>query len=511
MKINKLILSLAVAACGLTAVSCSDFLELSDPSSVTTPSYWKTKADAEAALVGCYNVLLEQGLYYNYYNSADPRALEAFGTFNGDSGWWFWSPAENNLYWGGLSATCDLVKLVWDNCYKGIARCNDLLANVPEMDEESISKEDAARIMGEARFLRAFYYYYLTQYFRDVPLSTEPTSTGYIPVSKKEKVIDFITGDLREVVENGDLPSSVASSERGRATAGAAWGLLCRIYLYNERWQDAADAADKVMGLGYSLEPDYLTLFSEQGNTSPEIIFSVRFNQSADPTHNLTCGFLSTRNQEEHVSFMTVTNNMLSEYYDIDGKPVAESSYSSEELNNGEKRDPRYRYCFEGFKSSWVSDDWINWEEVTTAYINKYQCWTENKWKDDQDYYIIRYADILLMKAEALCMMNGSQTEIEGLINQVRDRKSVSMPHVSAEEIAYHGSMLNLIKHERRVEFAFEGLYYADLKRWGDYEKLREYNYVGADRCKVWPIPQSELDNNPAIEQAVEWGGSATE
>ena len=69
------------------------------------------------------------------------------------------------------------------------------------------------------------------------------------------------------------------------------------------------------------------------------------------------------------------------------------------------------------------------------------------------------------------------------------------------------GGILNVVKHERRVEFAFEGHRYFDLKRWGEHSKLSEYNYIGADRTKVWPIPQKELDNNKALKQAPEWGG----
>lgn len=511
IKIKNILLTIALSVCGMAAVSCSDFLDLSNPSAVTSDNWWNNKEEAESSLAGCYNVLLKQGLYYNYYNSADPRALDAFGTTDGDSGWWFWSPAENDLYWGKLSATSDLVKTVWDVCYMGIARCNEVIYNVPMMGEEKIESADADRIIGEAKFLRAYYYFYLTQYFRDVPLSLEPTATGHIAVSPKSKVIETITKDLEDVVASGCLPEGVGAAERGRASKGAALGLLTRIYLYNGYWEKAAERAADVMTLGYSLEPDYLTLFSEAGCNSPEIIFAARFKASADSGDNDIAGYLSTRNQEEHVSFMTVTSDLLKEYYDIDGNPVEKSGYSENELNDGSKRDPRYCYNFEGFESKMVSEDWINWEEVTTAHINKYQDWSENKWKDDQDYYIIRYADILLMRAEALCMLNSSKDEIVSLINQVRDRASVKMPHVTDEEIAYHSSLLNLIKHERRVEFAFEGLRYADLKRWGEYDKLRETKAVGETRAVVWPIPQQELDNNPVLVQAPEWGGTAVE
>jgi len=508
MKKIKIKLAAFMLGLGFILPSCSDFLDQENPSAVSVDTYWNNKAEAEAMLAGCYSVLQEQGLYYNYYNGCDPRALDGFGTDDGASGWWFWSPAEMAFSWGNLSPSHELVDIVWKVCYKGIARCNEVIYYVPQMGEDKIASNDANRIVSEAKFLRAFLYNYLTSLFRDVSLSTEPTLTGHIPISTKADVVSFITEDLKAVAESEFLPVSVSPDERGRATRGAAWALLCRIYLYNQQWQEAANAASKVMTYNYGLESDYLRLFSEAGNTSNEVIFSVRFSSTADGTDNQMRGFLSTRNNEEFYSPISVTKSLLNEYYDINGVPVDQSSYSADELMDPDNRDPRWGYNFVGIQEEWVSEDWIEWEQVISGRINKYQDYTvTEKNADDQDYYVIRYADVLLMRAEALVNSGGSQSEIEGLINQVRDRASVQMPHVTAAEIANAGSILEVIKHERRVEFAFEGHRYFDLKRWGEYSKLSEYGYVGDAKSKVWPIPQSELDNNKVIVQASEWGG----
>lgn len=501
MKRIKTQLAIFMLGLGAFLSSCSDFLDQENPSVVSVDTYWNNKEEAEAMLAGCYNVLQQQGLYFNYYNSCDPRALDGFGTTDGSSGWWFWSPAEMALSWGNLSPSHELVDVVWKSCYKGIARCNEVIYYVPQMGEEKIEQADADRILAEAKFLRAFYYNYLTSLFRDVALSKEPTLTGYIPISSKADIVDFVTRELKEVAESDALPVTVATEERGRATKGAAWALLCRIYLYNQKWVEAAEAAKEVMILGYELEDDYLTLFSEAGNTSKEVVFSVRFSATADGTDNQMRGFLSTRNNEEFFTPIVVTQDLMDEYYDIDGNSVAESSYSAEELKESENRDPRWRYNFV-FKRA--DDGGI------TGYINKYQDYTvTEKNADNQDYYVIRYADVLLMRAEALAMVNsnGNKTEIEGLINQIRDRASVGMPHVTDQEITNAGGLLNIIKHERRVEMAFEGHRYFDLRRWGEYSKLTEYNYIGETKSHVWPIPQGELDNNKSLVQASEWGG----
>lgn len=508
MKRIKIQLVTLIIGLGFILPSCSDFLDQENPSSASSGSYWNNKQEAEAMLGGCYGVLQQQGLYFNYYNGADPRALDGFGTTDGSSGWWFWSPADNALSWGQLSPSQELVEVVWDACYKGIARCNEIILYVPQMGPDKIEQADADRIVGEAKFLRAFFYNYLTSLYRDVPLSTEPTSTGYIPKSSKADVVQFITEDLKKVVESDALPDKISAEERGRADKGAAWALLCRIYLYNHKWAEAASAAQKVIDLGYNLEDNYLKLFSEAGNNSQEVLFAVRFSATIDGTENKMRGFLSTRNNENYYTPITVTGDLLNEYYDKNGKTLSKTSFTSEELLDPANRDPRWGYNFIGIEETWKSDDWINWYQVLSGHINKYQDYTvTEKFYDDQDYYVIRYADVLLMRAEALANSNGSQSEIEGLINQVRDRASVRMPHVTAAEISEAGGILNVVKHERRVELAFEGHRYFDLKRWGEYNKLSEYGYVGEAKSQVWPIPQKELDNNKVLTQAPEWGG----
>ena len=250
-----------------------------------------------------------------------------------------------------------------------------------------------------------------------------------------------------------------------------------------------------------------MTLFSEAGCTSNEIVFSVRLSATADGADHKLRGFLSTRNNDEYFTPIVVTQKILDEYYDKDGNPIADSPYDSSQLIDPAYRDPRWGYNFCGIKEDWTSEDWVNWTQVLTGHINKYQDYTvTEKFYDDQDYYVIRYADILLMRAEAL-VKTGKDNDAMKLIDQVRDRASVRMPHVTQKEIDLLGGAMNLIKHERRVELAFEGFRYVDLRRWGDYDQLTETKAVGVDRARVWPIPQKEIDNNKAIVQASEWSG----
>jgi hypothetical protein len=274
--------------------------------------------------------------------------------------------------------------------------------------------------------------------------------------------------------------------------------------LYNGQWTEAADAASKVMSqqdYGYALEPDYQKLFSEAGNTSNEVIFAVRFSGTAGGANNELRGFLSTRYNQQYLTIYSVNKSLMNDYYNRDGNPSTSI--------DPDQRDPRWGYNFTG-----VEEKLIGGQQVLMGFIKKYQDYSpaivnggHKKWYDDQDYYVIRYADILLMRAEALANSGGNPSEIEDLINRVRDRESVMMPHVTPTEITNAGGLLNVVKHERRVEFAFEGFRYFDLKRWGEYGKLSEYRKIGEIKSSVWPIPQDEIDNNKAIVQASEWGG----
>lgn len=494
---------------------CTDFLERASLSELSAETFWSSQKEAEMALAGCFDALQAEGLYFVWPGNwtSSPRELDCVT----DDGFYTWDylPA-NDIAKNTLTASSTVVSTVWKACYRGIARCNQVILYVPQMDENAIDKTVADRIVGEAKFLRAFLYNYLTSLYRDVPLSLEPTVTGHIPKSTKNVIIDYITNELEEVAASNALPVTLDETDFGRITKGAAYALLSRIYLYNERYAAAADAAAKVMQSGkYAVDPDYDKLFSDAGTRSNEIIFSVRYSGLVQGEE----GFLSLGNAYVWgpMNWLLPYKNLVNEYYYIDGKPVGQSSTYNNPTDFA-TRDPRLRFNIIT-PGTW----WGGWGTVDETGPSKgyfFGKWQQDDWDwyDSQDYYVIRYADVLLMRAEALAKSGGNKNEIMQLINQVRQRPTVNMPKVENAEGANltHEQLFKVIQHERRVEFAFEGFRYMDLLRWKEldqaFARARAEGIGGAhtflgDKNYVWPIPQVELDNNPVLNQAPEWGG----
>lgn len=501
--------------------SCSDFLDRNSLSELSNETFWSSEGDATKALVGCYDALQMEGGIAFVWPGASTCSLREL-EFATDNGFFLWIPwvAPDVLTNNTLSPTSGLVQAAWKASYTGIARCNAVIKNVPLMTEDQISKEKANQIVCEAKFLRALYYNHLTSLYRDVPLTLDvlTVATSQVPKSPKAEVVAQIIKDLKDISGEDMLP---LTTDRGRATRGAALGLLCRVYLYNEMYEEAADAAEQVIKLNeYIIDPNYSTLFTEAGNTSKEILFAVRF-KNTDQSQG-EGGFLAY-NYGYPMEWITPYKNLANDFYCKEGKSITDSNlYDPDDDSN---RDPRLTYSIVTPNSTWngawgkesARDAWWRYNSPSELYVRKYQ-YGSTDWKpDNQDFYIIRYADILLMRAEALANLSQEKTEIMGLIDEVRQRADVKMPKVEDAEgsnLSYE-QLLDVIKHERRVEFAFEGFRYFDLLRWKGmedaYAKCRAEGYGGShifDSKKgyVWPISQTELDNNRALVQAPEWG-----
>lgn len=498
------------------SISCSDFLERSSLSELSNETYWQNEDDANRALAGCYNALTQEGLYFTYpgWATASPRELE----FATDNGFFTWIPwlAPDVLTTNSLTPSSNLVRSVWKASYRGIARCNTVIHYVSLMSEDQISKEKATQIICEAKFIRALLYNHLTSLYRDVPLTLDviTATNSQIPKSPKAEIVNQIISDLKEITGEGMLSQD---KDLGRATRGAALALLCRVYLYNNMYTEAAKAAQDVIDLGkYKIDPNYANLFTESGNNSSEIIYSVTFKFSS--TDQGVGGFLAY-NYGYPMEWLAPFRNLSDDFYCTDGKPITKSHLYDE--NDDSTRDPRLTYSIitqnGKYDGAPARDAWWSWNNPTRLFVRKYQHGS-SPIADSQDFYVIRYADLLLMRAEALANLGENKSEIMSLIDQVRQRPDVMMPKVENAEgngVSFT-DLLNIIKHERRVELAFEGCRYFDLLRWRGmedaYARARAEGVGGShifdsSRGYVWPIPQSELDNNRALVQAPEWGG----
>lgn len=503
-------------------VGCSkDFVERESLTQIAKENFWKSEQDAQLAINGIYDALQDRALYSGNLNAT--AGLTMFDCF-GDN-------LYNNYKWEGpgdfmigiITPSNGMFSGIWSSSYKGIARANAAIENIQNMSTSLISQDKKNALFGQALFLRALFYFNLAVYFQDVPLITkvQTLEEAYVPKNTYQEVNAQVIADLTEAIDK--LPASYPATQYGYATKGAALGLLARVHLYNKNYQGVVDATSTLLTLGYILNPSYAQLFTEQGESSKEIVFSVRFNQDISNNGELFSGTFTGNPAIDKLPMP----NMVKDYYCTDGKPITQSplytpgtaANNAPQKNN---RDPRLtasvyfrgdifltdlNRAFATTPTTYGLKKYIRNASVSAAGIGAFN-------PGGQDFIVIRYADVLLMRAEALVELN-QLTEVYNLVNQVRQR--VSMPTVQTVEGASltQAALRDVVRHERRVELAFEGLRYFDLKRWSDVQN--SYNRAKADnisgyvpiylpgKSEVFPIPLGELNVNSNLVQNTVW------
>lgn len=495
---------------------CSeDFLELTSKSELANATFWSSSADAEMAIVSCYNALQSTSLYNNSKASGAVQQWD-YMCDNGFCRWQWMNGAK--IERGEHATTNGLLNGLWSESYKAIVRCNWVIENIQEMSADLIEPDYAKQVIAEAKFIRALSYNLLSMTFEDVPLITslQTVSESEVPKNPKSEIVNFIITDLEGCVE--DLPGKGAT-EWGRATKGAGYALLARINLYNENWTDAATWAQKVLDIDYSLFPDFHGLFQAENEQNNEVIFPVPFIKGPEGSGASFAGYWSG---QKVMTYQEVLSGLANDYYCIDGIPTSESPLFNPDKPL-ENRDPRYDATIVG-PGAIYNGVVVNLGKTWTNYAQrKYteEILGENHFDADEDFYVFRLGEVILMKAEALAESGAPSQEIFALINQLRDRPSVMMPHVDQVEVDnyYGGSIVEMVRHERRIETAFEGLRYLDVKRWGIQKERNVDYYMEHEKAAltklpsrywdpkfvVWPLPQAEVDLNSQLDQNTLW------
>ncbi len=475
----------------LIVSSCTkDVLEVSSTTQISAETFWKTESDALLAIDGTYsslenfveNVLYLDAVADNAYNNYPWEGFKAIADGTHD----IWGPWAVGGFWRGL--------------YSGIGRANTVIDNIDAVEMDADLK---TRIKGEALFLRAYFYFQLTEHYGGVPLILEQPKLehGQLPRTAKDAVITQIVADLNAAA--AVLPSS--ASDVGRATKGAAVGLKARVLLFNEEWAAAAEAAGDVMGMGYSLFPSYRELFLEENENNQEVIFDAQYiSPEVGNFYELYIGLGSGGGWSSIVPLP----ELVDDYHMTDGKSIDESPmYDSD--NPYENRDPRLKQTIfvpgTTYNNGAQVDDLLTFEMGFG--FKKYTPYDENTFVTPIPYptrgglnvILLRYADILLMYAEAQNEASGPDGSVYDAINQVRSRQSVMMPPIPAG--LSQDQMREVIRHERRVELPLEGLRYSDVRRWGIAEEVMDgINDPGGTRSfnpgrdYLWPIPGPEFD-----------------
>lgn len=570
--------------CGILFVSCADFLNR-EPSDYSSLGFYKTEAAILSGTSGVYNCIY-MDLGYNvpfnvYLDHFTGLAMER---------------AENTTVGAGgaLNPDNSSVQSFWRMLYVLVARANSVIQGSSEYIDGL--GEKAQQYISEVRVLRAFAYYNLISTYGDVPFFTSPVTIDEYKSSRVSKVdiLNFILNEVEEASTH--LPWT--ASERGRVDKAFAYGLKSRMALLggsldyagksNEYYRISAESALQVIGQR-QLASSFDDLFNISGQAKAdvrnEILFELMYsNLGSRKIHVIGFGQISrnTGQTGRHPSML------LADMFEcIDGKRIDESTlYDPQQPQKN--RDPRF------YGTLWMHGDTVTvnngsvvrhvlnaydietpfydfttgeWSMKNNADINSAAAWAsfcnagsgyiwakfsneiaENISAQTCNVPVMRYAEILLTYAEAKIELNELDNSVYEAINAVRNR--VNMPDVSADRIGNQIKMRQLVRNERNVEFALEGLHHVDMRRWGigdlengqpsyglplptiRYEGLQNSdkpNFKGSDRhnlnnianydlykeklkvrdknrfwdkkFNLWPIPQLEIDRNPNLVQ----------
>lgn len=464
--------------------ACKDYLDIQPSSQSIAISntsadslLYKTPAEVEAALAGTYADFRNEYYSLDYFVNGDAQSDDAYAGAD--------NPANFQIDEYSIDATNSNVSRDWAYLYATIGKANAVYNNVEAVPE--LSEARKKEIKGEAAFIRAFMYFQLVQLWGDVPLQlTEVTTISvellpelfpimFPPRAPKAEVFDQIIADFQLAAES----VKTVQPDKGYATKGAANAMLAKVYATVQpvNWDKVNQYCDAVIAGGYSLMPNYDDLWNNENENCAESIFEINY-EGTSASGNWGASMFRGLDWKK---FNTPSNDLVKAFDNEQDMIRKEASIIYLDVS-GKWTDPY-------------------WPQTNFPFVNKYRIFTNNS---PQNYILVRLADILLLKAEAL-NANGDVSGAAALVNQVRSR--VNLP---ATQAATTEAMKLAIEKERRLELAFEGHRWYDLKRTnraitvinaaiGPDGNIFGYNLT--ENRLVWPIPQTELDNNTKLVQ----------
>ena len=496
----KLIKYIFIAFATAILPACSDFLEKVPQDSINTSNFFKTEADAIAAVNGAYQPLQWPKLYNMRMWTTDIMAGNSIvGAGGGTDG------VETQDQANFVTSTDNQGVLdMWRGPWPGILRCNIVLEKVPDM---TISDAVKNRVLGEAYFLRAHYYFILVQFFGDVPLVLKPVEPGddLRPTrTAKAEVYRQIEADLATAANLLPEREQYSGDNIGRASKGSAIGMLAKVELTLGNYQRVVNLCDSVKSLGYALNANYADNFNPATENSVESLFEVQYVGGAGKD------FWSNENQSSWLSAFTGPrgSNMVAGGFGWN-QPTEEfvNAYESGDLRKNVT--VFYQGCptFDGktYQKSYSTTGYnlrkfLVQLSVSATYDNS-----------PLNFPVLRYADVLLMKAEALNELGQTvqaqllATDPNATLNKVRVRAGLlSVTGLNQADLR------EKILHERRMELAFEGQRWFDLIRVNDGKYGIDFLHsIGKlnmrSKYLLFPVPQKERDANPNLSQNTDY------
>lgn len=493
--------------------SCEDQLTKAPLDSPSTANFFTSQSELQVAINGAYSTLW-------WRQGAIPGVLDLdngtdIGFLRGGGG----NDNLKDVSEGTASADTDVFETTWDHFYESISKTNNILNNLDKA--EDAPQEFLDRVEGQARFLRAYSYTFLSELYGGVPLLTTIPALEESDVerSSKEEVVNQIMTDLNIAADL--LPVDWSGDDEGRITKGAALALKARVALYNEQYEMAASSAEEVMNLGiYELFPDYEGQFQFRGERSSGVILDAPYQIGVQTTNvPIRFGERMLGAWSTHVP----SQEMIDSYQAIDGEPIDESEVYDPQ-QPFENRDPRLdasivrpQTTFGGFVFETHPDSTQTWrldadgnkvervenQNVTnpfasfTGYVwRKYLAEEEfpnNRQSGTLNTILIRFAEVLLIYSEAKIELDQIDGSVLNALNRVRARgygvdvtQTDQYPEITTTD---QNELRKELRYERKIELAVEGFRLFDIRRWDIAEQVMNTILIGRPRTGYNTIP----------------------
>lgn len=534
---KKIVYNILAVLLAAISTGCSDFLEREPKDELSPSLFWNKEADATLALVGCYS-FMEANTTPIYYDAASDNAF-SFHRFAG------WQVLGN----GEMSPGETQMKNFMD--YKGIHACNEYLEKegTVRFSSEALREQYQA----EVRFIRAYIYYAKTRAYGAVPFFTENFETpeeAKIGRTPREEVEKFIISELNDIIPA--LPRKEQLTDAGRISQGAAYALLMRLHLYRGEYAESLKAAKSIEGYrlfqqeGKSGYENYEGLFLLANQECDEYILNL---ENTENTH--TMNFITfVPNSHGGWSGVVPLQSLVDAYETVDGLTIDEARAQNkfDPSNPFVNRDPRLRATIIYPGQNWEGQVFRSVESTSPDYPGSANNATHSGYNFKKFYNslsqfpltyentaksipLFRYAEVLLTIAECKVELNQIDEELYDAIDRVRTRSG--MPKTDRAKYRDASALRELVRRERRVELAFEGLRRADILRWNMAMEVMNRDALGCnqgiildevsdpvfgdkkvcldkepffvekrsfkEKDKLFPIPLTEMDKNPKL------------
>lgn len=533
-----------VALSLLFATGCEKLeLDLAPENNFTDLTYWSSENKAQSVLNTAYSQMFNS-TYFFYNEALSDNAYNGRGDIAGAA----------SLASGTYDASLGRIKEEWNNRYAGIKTTNIFLENIDRVPD--ISEERRNQMVAEARFLRAFQHFQLMTWFGDIPLlendiTIEEAQT--ITRTPREEVLSFILSELDFAAEVLPTNTEYSEAERGKITSGAAVALKARVYLYEGDWSGVVTETEKLINSSeygsYGLFPSYEGLFLPENEYSQEDILSLQYV----PEDRTWGEFfdLAPLSAGSRLNAMAATQELVDSYLMLNGKMIDDGDSTFDENNPYQNRDPRLEatIVYDGYE--WENpdgsthtvyiepgtdpdeplDEYAPGSSKTSTgyYLRKYfDPQHQSNMTSGLNLMLIRYADVLLMYAEAKFELGQFDEAVwNQTIRPIRERAGFTDPSaLNYPSDLNEEEMRDLIRNERRIELAMEGLRIFDIRRWeiaedvlngwahgarfsptSEDDGFLQVNLRTFDPGKhyLWPIPRDERLINPNLEQNPGW------